>query len=414
VAKPNPRKSRGSTPARPRRTAVRRSRPRPGRRQGRSGPLRKLLGTLDRRPWVLAALAVGLLVVGVMIGLALRGDGTGPATAEVQPLPQRPARMLANPPVPPDPPPVTYETDYGPAFVAPEPLRAPERAPAADQEETVARPGPGVRLTDPPENQAAAPHRPAPETDANSVAGEEHPLWLRNAVAPPPVGDRPMIAVVIDDMGIDRRRSSKIVDLPGPITTSYLTYARDLGSQLRAARAAGHELLIHVPMEPSSTAVDPGPDVLKTSMTPADVAATLTKVLDRADGYVGINNHMGSRFTATDHGMRPVMEVLKARGLLWFDSRTTADSVGARLAREADVPYVERNVFLDHEETPEFVAKQLASLERIARKHGYAVAIGHPKDVTIAGLKKWLPTLKEKGFVLVPLSTVVRRRHGTG
>lgn len=235
------------------------------------------------------------------------------------------------------------------------------------------------------------------------------PAWRRNAVAAPNVAGRAMIAMVIDDMGVDQRRSAEMVKLPGPVTLSYLPYGRDLPRQTAAARAAGHELLVHVSMEPLDPKIKPGPNALTVDLPEDEIRRRLGWALDAFEGYVGINNHMGSRFTSERPGMEVVMDELKARGLLFLDSRTVQHSVGGTVASAHGVPHAGRHFFIDNELTSAEVNRQLAETERVARQIGFAVAIGHPHDVTIAALKAWLPTLAEKGFVLVPISAVVER-----
>ena len=259
---------------------------------------------------------------------------------------------------------------------------------------------------------APAPAPAAPETQTTQPAA-----WRQYALAAPDTGGRPMIAIVIDDLGLDRKRSARMAKLPGPLTLSFLTYAEDLVQQTRAARQAGHELMLHVGMEPVSKTVDPGPNVLLTGDGPDEIRRRLRWGLDRFPGFVGVNNHMGSKFTEDRDAMAVVLGELKKRGLLFLDSRTSAHSVGARLAHEMGVPAVARNVFLDNENDVAKVKARLAEVERIARRTGAAVAIGHPRDATLAALGEWLPALKEKGLVLVPLTAVVRaalEKEGTG
>jgi len=240
--------------------------------------------------------------------------------------------------------------------------------------------------------------------------------WRQHAVAYAAPAGKPLIAVVIDDMGIDRRRTAEVTALPGPLTASFLTYAGNLKSQVLAAQRAGHELLVHVPMEPSSKAVDPGPNVITTGLSQDEIKRRLDWALDRFPDFVGINNHMGSRFTADRDGMVLVLSALKQRGLLFLDSRTTAETVAASVARELDLPFVERHVFLDDDPSATAVARQLREVERIAARDGYAVVIGHPKDATIEALREWLPALERRGFALVPISAVAefRQRQGRG
>ncbi len=233
--------------------------------------------------------------------------------------------------------------------------------------------------------------------------------WQRNALPFELPTDRPMIAIVIDDMGVDRRRSPHAIALPGPLTMSFLTYAGDIRAQAAAARNAGHELMLHVAMEPGSSTIDPGPNVLRVDDSAEKTLARLRWGLEKFDGYVGVNNHMGSKFTQNDAGMRVVIAEMKARGLLFLDSRTAGGTVSAQLAQEYGVPFATRNVFIDHVDDAEEIRRRLAETERLALKNGAAVAIGHPRDATINMLAQWLPTLIEKGIVLAPLSAIVRQ-----
>ena len=108
--------------------------------------------------------------------------------------------------------------------------------------------------------------------------------------------------------------------------------------------------------------------------------------------------------------MALVMAELRSRGLLFLDSRTTAQSVAAAEARRAGVAHAVRDVFLDNDTDLASIRRQLALTEQIARRRGSAVAIGHPHDATIEALRGWLPTLEQRGFVLVPISTIVARQ----
>ena len=246
---------------------------------------------------------------------------------------------------------------------------------------------------------------------AAAAATATEQTWRRNALPFRDLNSKPLIAIVIDDVGLDRPHSKRAWELPGPLTMSFLPYAKDLREQAKAARAHGQELMLHLPMEPSGRA-DPGPNALLVSLTDAELKQRVTTALDSFDGYVGVNNHMGSRFTAFKPGMETVLRQFKARGLLFLDSRTTPNSVGDQLAQELGVPSVARNVFLDDDESLDAVRRRLAETEAVARRQGFAVAIGHPHEATIQALADWLPTVAAKGFVLAPLSAVLRKRNG--
>jgi polysaccharide deacetylase 2 family uncharacterized protein YibQ len=234
------------------------------------------------------------------------------------------------------------------------------------------------------------------------------PTWLRNAVSSV-IDARPAVAIVIDDLGLNRRGTAALNHLRAPLTLAFLPYATDLDEQTRAAHAAGHELLVHVPMEPR-TQDWPGPNALTSQLGPAELVSRLRSHLRSFGGFVGVNNHMGSLLTTDPERMAIVMAELRQRGLLFLDSRTSPDSVAAREAERSHVPFAQRDVFIDNELEPNSVLRGLTRAESIARHQGYAVAMGHPHDVTIEALKRWLPTLDARGIALVPISAIVARQ----
>lgn len=235
------------------------------------------------------------------------------------------------------------------------------------------------------------------------------PPWQRYAVAVAvPAAGRARVTIVLDDLGIDAKAAAEAARLPGPLTLAFLPYAANLPAQAAAARGQGHELIVHMPMAPLGPSANPGPNVLRGDLPPAELQRRLDHNLGRFSGYVGLNNHMGSALTADRPAMELVMRELKARGLLFLDSRTTASTVAATVAREMGVPYASRQVFLDNDRRPAAIRRQLAELEHLARRDGSAIAIGHPYPETLAMLAVWLPELAKRGIDLVPLSAVVK------
>lgn len=248
--------------------------------------------------------------------------------------------------------------------------------------------------------------------DGAPVPGQ--PAWRKfAALAEAPEG-RPMIAVIIDDMGVDRGRSARAIRLPAAVTLSFLPYASGLTRQVEAARRLGHELMVHLPMEPEGTGVDPGPNVLRVGDRPEKLRRHLDTALASFSGYVGLNNHMGSLFTADAPAMRRLLEAVNARGLLFVDSRTTAKTVGPEVARALGVPFAERDVFLDDDPSAPAVIAELRRVEEVARRNGSAIAIGHPRDATLDALEGWLWGLNRRGFALVPVSAIVKYRRDAG
>jgi uncharacterized protein len=239
----------------------------------------------------------------------------------------------------------------------------------------------------------------------------DEPMWLKNALPAPPFTGQPRIAVVIDDLGLDKQRTARAIALQGPVTMSFLAYASDLPAQTEAARRAGHELIVHVPMEPINKQRDIGSNGLANRLGREEVLRRLRWDLSRFNGYVGINNHMGNRISGDANAMQAVIEELKARGLLFLDSRSIATGTAESVADMLGVPTASRDVFLDDDIDGTSIDDQLAELEDVARKQGTAIAIGHPHDQTLDRLTIWLANLSQRGFQLVPLTAIVKERN---
>ena len=360
---------------------------------------------------VLAGLLV-IFSVGATLGMIAGRSFDAPA--------KRPsaAVSLAVPEVPYEVPVKAYRgrSAHGPTPPAPQQVEPPvhpstqAKPPQPPPQATVTHPEPAR----PPRDGAPGAEAPPTEAQVAILPMPLRPAWLRNAVPSPDPGQKPMIAVVVDDMGIDQKRSRRAIALPAPLTLAFIPYGYHLPELTEMAHAAGHELLVHLPMEPLDADADPGPNALLTSLSHDEIMRRLRWGLTRFDGYVGLNNHMGSKFSAWPEGMMSVLAELKARGLLFLDSRTSPNSIGDDLARRMGVPHVGRDVFLDNIATEAAVRKQLAELEELARRRGHAVGIGHPHDATIAALAKWLPDAAARGFLLVPVSAIVRRTQPQG
>ncbi|NQW08679.1 MAG: divergent polysaccharide deacetylase family protein [Alphaproteobacteria bacterium] len=277
--------------------------------------------------------------------------------------------------------------------------------------EPPAIPLPALRSANPGSTPVVLPVVPPSAPPSSTQAG---PSWKRFAVAAPPIDDRPMIAIILDDLGVDRRRSARAITLPAPLTLAFLPYAEGVAAQAIAARAAGHELLAHVSMQPHGIDADPGPNVLDMRLGAIEVLSRLDWNLAQLEGYVGINNHMGSMFTENAEGMRLVAETLRDRGLLFLDSLTSPKSVAAATTEALGVVTIKRDVFLDNTDTAAEVELRLAETEHLARSTGSAIAIGHPRDATLNVLQAWMPRARAAGFALVPLSAVVEARLAGG
>ena len=166
--------------------------------------------------------------------------------------------------------------------------------------------------------------------------------------------------------------------------------------------------MLHLPMEPREyPAVNPGKGALLTSMSPDELIFQLNRNIDAVPHLKGVNNHMGSKLTAESNQIYQIFSVLKKRNLYFIDSRTTDRSICRPSARLFNIPFAQRDIFLDNEQKPEAVRRQIRELVLIAGSHGEAIGIGHPYSVTCQVLKEVLPELKNK-VELVPASALVR------
>lgn len=215
----------------------------------------------------------------------------------------------------------------------------------------------------------------------------------------------PRLIVIIDDMGLDRNAFEEIMSLPGPVTLSFLPYARNIQPLVDKASAQGDDILLHLPMEPAGNA-DPGPGSLNIGMKSDELFKALSWNLGRFEGYVGVNNHMGSRFTRNEQAMKRVLAYLDQRGLFFIDSLTTGASVALGAGASVGADVYARDVFLDSEPGRSNVQRQLDLAERIAQKTGYAIVICHPRRDTLDVIGPWLTTAPARGFELATVSSL--------
>ncbi|MFP4534122.1 MAG: divergent polysaccharide deacetylase family protein [Spirochaetaceae bacterium] len=218
--------------------------------------------------------------------------------------------------------------------------------------------------------------------------------------------ERYRIYLVVDDAGHDPADLEPYLSLPVPLTVAILPDRRASKEALQAARLAGVESILHLPMEPTGVA-NPGAGALLTSQTDEEIAALLRSHLRSLPGVIGVNNHMGSLATTDPRVMDVVMSTLAEEGLFFLDSRTTPLSVAAAAAEARDVPYAERTVFLDNERSRDAVAVQLDEAARLAEKEGYAVVIGHVTSPVVARVvTERYEAYRDRGIAFYPLSAL--------
>jgi uncharacterized protein len=219
------------------------------------------------------------------------------------------------------------------------------------------------------------------------------------------------VALVIDDLGHDVADLRPLEALGVPVTYSVLPYEPQTPQVVAELRRRKAEILLHLPMEPRN-GENPGPGALRQGMSDGELRQRTEEALKAVPGAVGVNNHMGSLLSAEEGPMSTVLGVLAERSLFFLDSRTSADSVGYKVALGLGVPAAERQVFLDGEATPEAIHAQFQRLLALARTKGAAIAIGHPHPETLAALTREVPKAKADGFEFVPVSYFLTKSGG--
>jgi polysaccharide deacetylase 2 family uncharacterized protein YibQ len=257
-------------------------------------------------------------------------------------------------------------------------------------QESVSLPLPPTPSVSPPV-ASAAPIAPAP---------------VQQTAVAVPKAKLPLIALVIDDMGGDVVQNRRAIALPKEVSLSFLPYPADTPRLARAAHDAGHQILVHVPMEAPRDRDGSLATGLRRDLPVEENLRRLDWALSRVEGYAGINNHEGSVFTADRQALVPVAEALYGRSLFFLDSRTSPLSQVVPVSRAFGVPSADRDIFLDDDQASPAVARQLRELEKVAREQGVAIAIGHPHAATLDLVTRWCAELK--GYRLIKVSDAIR------
>jgi len=219
---------------------------------------------------------------------------------------------------------------------------------------------------------------------------------------------RPRIALVISSLGLSQATTqAAIQQLPGGVTLAFAPYGRNLQDYVNQARAAGHEVFLQVPMEPMDYPTnDPGPHTLLTSLTINNNLKRLDWLLGRFAGYVGVVNFMGSRFTSAESHIRPILEAIRDRGLMFLYARASSSSAVRSVAGKTGLHIAASDRVVDAVASRDAIDARLLELERLATASGGAIGIGFPYPVTIERLAQWTRAMGDRGYDLVPVSAL--------
>lgn len=196
----------------------------------------------------------------------------------------------------------------------------------------------------------------------------------------------PKVAIIIDDMGYDERLGRAMLELPIDLTYSFLPFAPFTSKLEEEAFFSGKTIFLHLPLQPQSLVVDPGPGTLYVTDNAAEQLSKLRSCLREVPHAVGVNNHMGSKFTRDESGMGTVMKEMAAKKLVFIDSVTSSESVAYTTARHFGVKSARRHVFLDNNLDVTKICRQLDELVIFAEKYGRSIGIGHPHKETLDAL----------------------------
>jgi polysaccharide deacetylase 2 family uncharacterized protein YibQ len=223
--------------------------------------------------------------------------------------------------------------------------------------------------------------------------------------------DAPRISIVVGGLGVSASATAEAMEkLPAAVTLAFAPYGANLDSLAANARARGHEILLQVPMEPFDYPDnDPGPQTLLTSLSSAQNVDRLHWLMARVQGYVGVASLMGSRFTASDAALAPILREVAKRGLIYVDDGASARSVAGQIAGANNLPFAKADVLLDKLPAPAEIDHALARLELIAREHGSAVGFANASPAAITRIANWAKNINGRGAVLVPISMVTAK-----
>ncbi len=219
------------------------------------------------------------------------------------------------------------------------------------------------------------------------------------------------VGILITGLGLSRAATlATIRKLPPEVSLVFEPYASDLDDWLLRSRLAGHEAYVALPMESQKfPSMDAGPMGLTTTVQVAENVKRLRGVLSSFAGYVGVVSSMGSKFATADGQLKPILEELKRRGLIYIDAASSKSSA-VTIAQEIDLPVLKSNVVLDDPPSSSNIQRRLRNLESFVSKNATAIAMAHPYPVSIHQIQAWINTLPGKKLALVPVSSIVGKQ----
>mgnify|MGYP005840654255 CR=1 FL=1 len=240
-----------------------------------------------------------------------------------------------------------------------------------------------------------------------------HTLHLRqNIAANSPRANssaKARMAIIIDDFGAMMPGTMEMLAIDRPLTVAVLPYRSTTAKEAQLAQQRGHQVILHLPMEPHNPKTSPGPNAIKSGMEPQEVKELFIKAIEQVPQAKGVNNHMGSKATEDRVVVESILREVKARNLFFIDSHTSTKSVVPQVAAQLGVPSAENYLFLDNVDELEAVKGEIRNLAKVALTRGRVIGIGHVRVNTAQAIKEMIPQLEEQGIRLVYVSELLKK-----
>ncbi len=270
-------------------------------------------------------------------------------------------------------------------------------ASAAEAEKPAEKPAPE------PAQVAAAPAQPEKPAEpvAATVPDKQEP-------AAPAAPTRPKIAFIIGNVGLSKSSTEQAFSLPREVALSFSPYAHSVQTRMQDAVQQGREIFINLPLEPSDYPyTDPGPYGLLIDTPDETNIKQLEKIMGLGVHYVGLMSVSGERFTEQGQKLKPILEAMTAKGLLFVYFPKPSNTIVPDVSKQVQARVVSIDSIIDEEISNEDIKRELQELEKAAREHGTALGVGRPYPITLRLIQEWLETLPEKGIDIAPVSSIV-------
>jgi polysaccharide deacetylase 2 family uncharacterized protein YibQ len=321
------------------------------------------------------------------------------------------AAVLPEKPETAEPAPETSGKKTPPSEAPVPPAAKPEAAPSPAPAKPPVKTEPAAPRQPPAKTNAAQPAAPARQTPPANV---KTPARETVPAAPPPrpsPSRKGTLVFVIDDAGNNLTELEPFLRFPGPLTIAVLPGLPHSAEAARRIRSAGKEVFLHQPMEALGGKY-PGPEAIYSGMSDAEIRAVLLRNLNEIGPIAGMNNHQGSKITMDEQMMETILSFCREQGILFLDSRTTAETAAPEAAKRLGITIGERNIFIDNEQDRASMNRSIRNGLVLAEQQGSAVMIGHTWSPELALLLTELhSSFIEQGYSLGTASALTGGRQ---